>query len=120
MRLPGCVGYSLRGLLLLCLFAGAIWAALLEYQLLKLDRDLTRLRSARVGMHEDDVRRGRGDPAAVLYSSDELTRPPYSDYEQSARPFPDHLVVYFLDREMLQLHCDAQGRIECVFWGPRR
>jgi hypothetical protein len=99
---------------------GAIGAGLVLYQLAGLDRSSALLRQVGVGMSEDDVRGILGAEPRVLSSPVELAHDPYRDYEQSTRAFPHHLVVYSVGDELLQLHCDADGRIECVFWGRRK
>ena len=111
---------ALRGLVALCLVVLAVAAASIAYQLKRLDKQVRQVREVRVGMSEEDVRVTLGSNGTVLLGAEQLSEPPYSGYRQSTRDFPDHMIIYFTEGEMLQLHCDERGRIECVFWGRPR
>ena len=110
----------LRGFMALCLVVLAVATASIAYQLKWLHKQVVRVREVRVGMSEQDVRAALGPDSVVLSSPQQLSEAPYSEYQQSTRDFPDHMIVYFIEGEMLQLHCDEQGRVECAFWGSAR
>ena len=96
------------------------WMGMMYYRMDRTHRMLSHLLDVRVGAAAEDVKAHSPWKFTEIRDSAALSREPYSGYEHSSRPFPDYVLVAFVDGELLQVHCGKAGTVECVYWGRKK